>query len=153
MVRIGLVKDVKGLTLVEVIVAIALVALIIASVGSAIVQASVFSASVDIAYTAAYLAQRRIDVLKRFDFNQLHPGAEETDVRVDSGGNVSSTGEYLRTTEVVTDYNSNPYLIQVKVSIKRIKINADGTIIDPVAKTVKFLGNPFVVETLFVDLD
>ncbi len=145
-------RNKKGMTLVEAVVSVALIAVVVVSLVAVLTQSSVFSRTVDTAFTASYLAQRRIDVLNRFGFDQL-PLAEETDIRIDSDGNIAAEGNYLRTTEVDTDFDDNIYLTKVKVSVKRVKINIDGTIKDPETGEMTFVGQPIVMETLFADFE
>ncbi|MGB2662073.1 MAG: hypothetical protein WBD04_06795 [Candidatus Omnitrophota bacterium] len=138
----------KGMTLVETVVAAALVAVIVLSLVATVVQSSVFARRIDQTYTATYIGQRRIDLLKRLGFDQA-PSAVETDVRVDTSGNMAADGLYVRTTEVDTDFGGNPSLSKVKVTVKKVKINIDGTIDDPPT----YLGQPVVMETLFSDAE
>jgi len=144
-------RNSTGMTLVEVLVSLALVTIAIGSMIALITQSSVFSRRVDRVYTASYLGQRRIDLLKKFDFDQLASTAE-TDIRISSDGNISENGNYVRTTEVVTNFNDNVYLAKVKVSVRKIKINMDGTVLDPETGEMTFLGEPIVMETLFSDV-
>jgi type II secretory pathway pseudopilin PulG len=145
------IKDKTGMTLVEVIVAVALVALVVVSLFASVTQTSVFSKRIDRVYTASNLAQRRMDMLKRFDFD-LIPFAEETDARIDADGNLSSTGTYVRTTEVTENYNGNPFLLKVKVTVKKAKVNIDGSIYGDTGQ-ITFIGQPVITETLFSDTD
>jgi type II secretory pathway pseudopilin PulG len=145
------IKDKTGMTLIEVIVAVALVALVVVSLFASVTQTSVFSKRIDRVYTASNLAQRRMDMLKRFDFD-LIPFAEETDVRIDADGNLSSTGTYVRTTEVTENYDGNQFLLKVKVTVKKAKVNIDGSIYGDTGQ-ITFVGQPVVMETLFSDMD
>jgi type II secretory pathway pseudopilin PulG len=140
-------RDCKGITLAEVIISVVLVALIVGSLIAAVSQSSVFSRRIDMVYTASSLAQRRIDLLKRLNFDQLS-SAVETDVRVDARGNYDSGGNYIRTTEVTTDHDGNPYLTKVKVSVKKVKIIMYGGI-----ESTETLGQPVIMEMLFTDAD
>jgi len=144
-------KNDRGMTLMEVVVAVGLVIAVIAGMTAVMSQSSVFSRSIDIAYTASYLAQRRIDMLKRLEFDQVEY-AGETSVRVGADGYVDANGAYLRTTEVDTSYSGNSYLTKVKVSVRRLRIFPDGSITDSAGQT-SFLGNPVIMETLFVDIE
>lgn len=145
-------KNCKGITLVEVLVSISLVAVVVVALAAAVTQSSVFSKSIDIVYTASYLAQRRVDTLKRLDFDQISL-AEETGIRVDETGEISSNGKYIRSTEVTTSVGGNPYLTKVKVTVRRVKVNIDGTIINPSTGKMAFLGQPIIMETLFADVE
>jgi type II secretory pathway pseudopilin PulG len=144
-------RDSRGMTLIEVVISIALVALVVVSLFAAVTQTSVFSQRIDRFYTASYLAQRRIDMLKRLDFDLIQ-FAEETDVRIDADGNQDANGTYARTTEVETDYNGNPFLLKVKVTVKKAKVSVDGSIYDD-AGQVSYIGQPVVMETLFSDVE
>ena len=140
----------KGLTFVEVIVAAALVVVIVLSLVATDTQSSIFAKRIDLVYTATQIAQRRMDLLKRLGFDQV-PAAVETDVRVGADGNISSTGNYVRTTEVTTSFGGNSSLTKVKVTVKKVKIYMDGSIMDSGEMT--FLGQPVVMETLFSDIE
>jgi len=144
-------SDRKGMTLVEVVVAAALVLISAVSISAIATQSSVFSRRVDTVYTASYLAQRRIDLLKRLDFSQIS-AAEESEVRIGTDGNIDTDGGYLRTTEISTAFGGDSHLTKVKVTIKRIKINMDGSILDPETGAMTFSGVPIVMETLFSDV-
>ncbi len=140
-------RNTHGMTFVEVIVAAALVTVIILSLVATVLQSSVFAKRIDQNYTATYIAQRRIDLLKRLGFDQVS-AAGETDVRVDASGNMSSDGLYARTTEVDTNFGGNDSLAKVKVTVKKVKINIDGIIEEGV-----YLGQPVIMETLFSDIE
>jgi type II secretory pathway pseudopilin PulG len=143
----NILKNNRGVTLVEVILSIFLVGVIVASLVAAAAQSSVFSRRIDMTYTASYLAQRRIDMLKRLDFDQV-PSAEEENIRIDADGNTDPNGNYLRTTEVEEDYDGNSYLMKVKVSVVKAKVNLDGSI-----SRSQTLGQPVVMETLFSSVE
>lgn len=143
-------SSVRGMTLVEVIVSFALGIIIVVTLLAAVTQSAVFSESIDISWKATYLAQRRIDMLKRLDFRYLSQ-AVESNVRINADGNIDPAGDYLRTTEVDEDYDGNAYLTKVKISVNRIKVNISGGSYDAQGKVI-FLGNPIVMETLFVDM-
>ncbi|MGD2278615.1 MAG: prepilin-type N-terminal cleavage/methylation domain-containing protein [Candidatus Omnitrophota bacterium] len=144
--------DKKGLTLVEVLVSVILIAVIIVAMVAAVTQGTVYSKRIEHVYTATYIANRRVDLLKRLGFAQVS-SAEETDVRVDADGNMSETGNYVRTTGIDTGYGGNPSLTKVKVTVNRVKVYMDGTINDPVTGEITFMGQPIVMETLFSDIE
>ena len=146
------IKNNEGITLVEVLVAVILIAFIMLSVFAAITQGAVFAKRIDTIYAALNIAQMRVDELKRFDFQKLHPAAEETDIMVDQYGNMDEDGEYMRTTEITTPYDSNSYLMKVKVTVDKIKIYINGTRKkDPIDGRYQLSGSPVVIETLFSD--
>ncbi|MFQ5953384.1 MAG: prepilin-type N-terminal cleavage/methylation domain-containing protein [Candidatus Omnitrophota bacterium] len=130
----------KGMTLVEVIVSALILGLVVVSVVATIAQSSVFSRRIDHVYTSSNLAKKRLDDLKRYLVSDLAARATETDVRIDSNGDLDVSGDYIRTTAITEDYDGNPYLIKVKVSVDRY---ADGAA----------YGSPAVIETLFADVE
>lgn len=144
-------NDQRGMTLVEVITAAALVLIAAVSMGVVATQSAVFSRRIDTIYTASYLAQRRIDVLKRLSFSDIST-AVETDVRVGIDGNIDANGKYLRSTEITPNFSGSANLIKVKVTVKRMKINMDGSILDPETGEMTLLGDPIIMETLFSDV-
>ncbi|MFH1394947.1 MAG: hypothetical protein ABIH09_02185 [Candidatus Omnitrophota bacterium] len=141
----------KGITLIEVVIAATLVFIAVISIGALVTQSSVFSRRIDTIYTASYLAQRRIDLLKRLDFSQIS-SAVESEVRISNDGNIDPNGDYTRTTEITTDFEGDSHLIQVKVTVKRLQINMDGSYLDPDTGEAVFAGQPVVMETLFSDV-
>jgi prepilin-type N-terminal cleavage/methylation domain-containing protein len=140
-------KNPKGVSLVEVVIATAIVAAVSLAVVGAMSQGSIFSRNIDTMYTATYIAQRRIDVLKRFEFEQLAL-AEESGTIVGADGNIDPDGGYSRTTEVATEYDNNPNLASVKVSVRRLRLLPGGNMAD-LSGDEPFAGNPVVMETLF----
>ena len=87
------IKNSKGLTLVEVTVSMIMVGIIALAIVSAVSQGAIYSRRVDLVYDSAYLAQRRIELLKKFDFDQLYPGAAETNTRIGLDGTVDVSGD------------------------------------------------------------
>ncbi len=137
----------KGMTLVEVVVATCLIALGVIVLLGVAAQTAVFSERSDRGYAATNLAIKRMEMLKRLDYDML-PLAEESDVRVGADGNISTSGKFFRTTEMTENFNGNSYLMRVKVTVRELKVNADGS----VPGTVQYQGSPVVIETLFVDM-
>ncbi len=133
-------SDKRGMTLVEVVVSAAILGIVVISVVATIAQSSVFSRRIDHVYTSNNLAKKRMDDLKRYLVVDLADRATETDVRIDSNGDLDVSGNYIRTTEVTENYDSNPYLIKVKVSVDRF---FEGSA----------YGSPAVIETLFADVE
>jgi len=133
------------MTLIEVVVAAALVLMCVVSIGALVVQSSVFSKRVDTIHTASYLAQRRIELLKRLDFSDIS-SAGEFQVRVGVDGNINANGGYFRTTEVSPNYGGDSHLTKVKVTVRRLQIDIEGG----TGAMVSF-GQPVVMETLLTD--
>ena len=132
-------ENLRGMTLVEVVISVLLIAVVIISVLAALVQSTVFSKRIDMVYTASYLAQRRIDLLKEFSFDQLYPGAVESNIGIDIDGD--GDNDYRRTTEVVENYDGNAGLIKVKVFVEKVHISIEGE------ETI--MSDPIIMETVF----
>ena len=81
-----------------------------------------------------------MDDLKRYLVGDLADRASETDVRIDENGDIDVSGNYIRTTEITSDYDANPYLYKIKVSVDRV------------VEGEKY-GSPAVIETLFADVE
>ncbi len=131
----------KGISFIEIVVTALLVALIVVAMGGALTQSSVFSKRIDMIYTASSLAQRHMDTLKRFGYNEL-PRAAERNVRINASGVIDIDGLYRRTTRVNTSFRGNPYLTRVEVRVQRAKIGLDGAILNT-------LDDPIIITSLF----
>ena len=126
----------KGISILEALVSIAIVALISVAILGTITQSTQLTEEADKVYTASLLAQGRLDVLKKFEFDDLPTIAPETDVGVDV--NDDAVVDYMRTTNIMYPYSGDMNLAKVKVSVDRV---VDGQ---------KF-GSPVAMETVFVD--
>jgi hypothetical protein len=73
------------------------------------------------------------------NFRDLYERAQETNVRIDLYGDPNPAGEYVRTTKVDENWDSNPYLVKVKVSVDKYVSG-------------KVSGHPVIMETLFADV-
>ena len=147
------IKNTKGVTLTEVMVSVGLIVVVILALLGAMKQGAISSKVADMVYTEYYLAQRRIDLLKKFDFAQIDPASEETDVRVAGDGTADDNGEYSITTAIDSNYTGSAHLKKIKVSVDRVKINADGaTVIDADSGRAVLVGLPVVMETVLTDL-
>lgn len=133
-------RDVKGFTLVEVLVAMTIVAFLCMSILYAATQHMVYSRKVDSIYVCSNLAKERVNSLSNYLFSDLANNAVETAVRINDDGEEDLSGEFYRTTEVEEDFDGNPYMVRVKVSVDRSK--------DGVAA-----GKPVVIETIFTDVE
>jgi prepilin-type N-terminal cleavage/methylation domain-containing protein len=142
----------KGMTLVEVLVAMVMVGIVVAAVIATFQVGAIISRNLDLIYTGTYLAERRIELLKRFSFESLDVYGENY-VRIGGDGNIAADGKYLRSTEITKPYDGNPYLAKVKVTISRAKIRSDGGIVSPDTSQPTLLGQPIVMETLFADVE
>lgn len=145
------VKKQKGVSLVEVVFAIAIAAFVTLAMIAAMSQSSVFSRNIDSHYTASYIAQRRIDMVKRLEFSQLGY-AEEPFILVGVDGTMDEAGEYARKTELEIPYGGNIDLVKVKVTVQRLRILPDGSIADPYAENA-FVSKPVVMETLLANVE
>lgn len=127
----------KGMTLVEVVVATALIMIVTLAVIAAVVQSVTFTETADKIYTASILAQKRIELLKNFVFNDLAENALETDTAIDV--DADGTTDYMRTTAITENFDEYSNLLHIKVSVDRV---IDG----------EKSGHPVVMETLFLDI-
>ena len=126
----------NGMTLVEVVIATMIVALIALAVLTAIVQGAFLIGEADEIYTASILAQDHVDVLKKFNFDEISNSAEETDIEIDFDGD--GDVDYFRTTTITENYNGFSDLIKVKVSVDMAEEGSPE-------------GHPVIMETIFVD--
>jgi hypothetical protein len=133
-------KNKKGMTLIEVVVSAVVLALIVVSVIAMMMQSSVFSRRIDDVYISNNLAKKRLDDLKRYLVSDLADIAVEMDVRIDENGDIDANGDYIRDTDVVENYDSNPFLVQVTVSVDKYVDGAE-------------YGSPAIIETLFADIE
>ncbi|MFA6635731.1 MAG: type II secretion system protein [Candidatus Omnitrophota bacterium] len=141
------VKGQKGVTMVEVVLAVAIVSFISLAMVAAISQSSVFSRTIDTTYTSSYIANRRIELIKRFSFDQL-AFTEETAVKVGVDGNIDPDGDYVRTTEISTNYGGNSNLTKVKVTVRRLRLLASGAKAEDT-----YVGSPVIMETLLSNFE
>jgi Flp pilus assembly pilin Flp len=141
------VKGQKGVSMVEVVLAVAIVSFISLAMVAAISQSSVFSRTIDTTYTSSYIANRRIELIKRFSFDQL-VFTEEEDVKVGVDGNVDPDGEFMRTTEISTSHGGNTNLTKVKVIVRRLRLLASGKRVDG-----SYVGSPVIMETLLSNFE
>jgi len=134
----NLLKTSRGMSLIEVLIAMTLLAIFIAAIISSVVYIRGSSDHVDRSHTLSNLAMSRIEYLQEVDFDRLPVEGPEIEVRINLNGEKSSTGSYIRTTEVEEDYEGSSYLVRIKVSVDKL----DGDL--PI-------GLPSVAETLFVE--
>ena len=134
----SLVINKKGLTLVEVVVAMVLVTIASLAILAAVSQSAVFGGKADTIYTASMIAQKRIDLLKKFSFGDIAGIAAEIETAVDINGD--GVTDFVRTTAITEEYDGHSGLLKVKVTVYRLE---DG------AKK----GGPVVMETLMSDVD
>lgn len=131
--------DNKGFSLFEIVIAMTLVVLVMVPVLASLLQSSVFSRRVDMTYTASCLAQRRIELLKGFETDDLNAAAE-TEVGIDQDNDGSN--DYTRSTEITEDYDGMDGLVKVKVTVKMANIDMSG-------KRGGAMVKPVVMETIF----
>lgn len=142
-------REHKGFTLVEVLASMMLLTVVVIAMVALATQSSVFSRRIDTVYNSTVLAQRRIDVLQRLEFEQITQQlVGESSVRVDVDGNIDAGGFYLRTTQVTSDHDSNSHLKKIKVTVSRARISQKGEV--DLAQTS---GQPIVMETLLSDIE
>jgi prepilin-type N-terminal cleavage/methylation domain-containing protein len=132
-------NDSKGFTLVEVLVSVTIVAVLCTSLILAATQHIVYSKKIDSIYACSNLAKERVNSLRTYLFSDL-ASAEETAVRISRNGVEDISGEFCRTTEVEEEFDGNPYMARIKVSVDRVE---DGSA----------AGKPVIMETIFTDIE
>lgn len=132
------IRNRKGLTLIEVVVSMVVVGVVALAIVSAVAQGAMYSRRVDLIYNSSNLAVRRMELLKKFDFGQLYPGAAETNIRIGLDGTVDAEGDYVRTTSLYTTDSS--HLLKVTVSVDKYVDGAPS-------------GTPVVMTTFLTDVD
>ncbi len=137
-------NDEKGLTLIEVLTAIGVIGILVFVSINVITQSMVTSKRMDMEYSASNIAQQRMDEVKNLNFDDISSVREDR-TRVDHFGNVDPEGLFLRTTEVVEDYDDNEFLKKVKVSVKRSLYAMTGSVGTPEE------GETLIIEGLFAD--
>ena len=133
-------KNNRGVTLVEVMVSTLIISIVLIAVLTVITKTIENASQIDMVYTASNLAKKKVDDLKRMPFRDLKNFAEETNVVVNSTGEVDAAGAYVRSIEITENQHSISYLTKVKVSVDRMVGGAP-------------TGNPVVIETLFADVE
>jgi len=127
-----------GISLVEVLISMCIVALVGVSIIATVMQSLTLNEKTDQIYISSVIAQRRLDVLRKFTFSDLATAAPEDEHAIDFDDN--GIDDFVRTTTIEEDYDSNEYLLKVKVSVDRIEDGSPS-------------GNPIVMETLFADIE
>lgn len=111
-----MIKNSRGVSLVETVMAIALFAIGITALLGVFTQTVTVAKRADHAYVAYQLAKNRVERLKQLDFASLST-ANETSMRVNREGTADPAGEFLRSTTVTTNYSGDLNLTQIDVKV------------------------------------
>lgn len=133
----------KGITLVEIMVSLGLIALLGGSILALLVENMKAGQTADYNYAAVNIAKSRIDRLRQLrrdkGFNYLYT-AVETDSTVDRNGLPDAEGEFTRSTSITQNFESNPNLTKVEVTVK-YKASGD---ISTTSITLTSLMSPYI---------
>ena len=112
-------KDLKGMTLVETMISI----VIFLTVLAAIINVSLGSMSMgrrsEFAYTAYNLAKNHMETLRSMPYSTL-ANAAESDVYLDANGVSDPEGFFIRSTTTAPNFGGDTNLTQVTVSVDYI---------------------------------
>ena len=111
----------KGVTIVETIVGCVLFAFSVVAILSFSVQNITLSKAGDYYYVANNLAKNRIERIRKIRDEKgidYLPYLAESDTVIDRSGNPDINGNYVRTTEINTNYGNNLVLANVSVNYR-----------------------------------
>ncbi|MDD4202033.1 MAG: hypothetical protein PHQ52_01020 [Candidatus Omnitrophica bacterium] len=119
----NLLKIKKGTSLVEVVFAGSILSVLLISIMILSVESADISKRVNYEYAANNIAKSRIEDARMFiennGFDSLTDAKYgQTNIRLDFSGVPDISGDFVRSTTVVEDYNSNERLTQVTVTVK-----------------------------------
>ncbi|MDP3789582.1 MAG: hypothetical protein Q8R48_04185, partial [Candidatus Omnitrophota bacterium] len=133
----------KGITLVEIMVSLGLIALLGGSILALLVENMRAGQTADYNYAAVNIAKSRIDRVRQLrrdkGFSYLYTAAE-TDSTVDRNGLPDAEGEFTRSTSITQNFESNPNLTKVEVTVK-YKASGD---ISTTSITLTSLMSPYI---------
>jgi prepilin-type N-terminal cleavage/methylation domain-containing protein len=112
----GVIKDIKGMTLVETLAAIAIFAIVLTGILDLCVGSMATGRRAEYVYTSYNLAKNHLETLRSMPYSTLQ-NAAESDVLVDENGVSDPDGGFIRTTTVTPDYDGDANLIQLTVSV------------------------------------
>ena len=113
---IKVIKNSRGLTLVETMMAIFLFGVVLVGMLDVCAQSMLMGKRSDLSYKAYNLAKSHLETLKTMSFGSLSSAAE-TDTILDGGGTPDINGDFKRNTSVNTNYNSDSHLTEVTVTV------------------------------------
>ncbi|HTL70519.1 MAG TPA: prepilin-type N-terminal cleavage/methylation domain-containing protein [Candidatus Eisenbacteria bacterium] len=106
----------RGSTLIEVMISVAIFLLGMQSLLSVSIASIMQAKRAEYVYKASGLAKNHMERLRAYSFAALSSAAETSTV-INSDGDPDTTGSFIRTTTVTTNYNSNSNLTQVTVQV------------------------------------
>lgn len=111
-----MIRNPKGLTLIEVMIAVLLFALMIGALLSVCIQSAGAGRRGDLAYQAYNLAKNRVETVKALSFADISSAAESATV-INEEGIPTAGGLFSRDTTVTTSYSGDANLVQVTVTV------------------------------------
>lgn len=127
----------SGMSLVEVAIAVAVISIVVTGILGLYYQSVLVSKKMNQLFIATNLAKSRLERLRNIAFDSL-PQTAESDTLLDKEGNSIPDGDFQRNTSVSTNYNGDPDLTQVTVTVDYKMKGA-------------FTGNPVTLTTVFVN--
>lgn len=109
-------KNQKGITVLEIVGSVGLFAIGITALLGVYTQAVTMAKRADYAYVAYNLAKNRVERLRELDFASL-PVANESSVRINRSGDPDPAGEFIRSTAVAASYGGDANLTRVDVQV------------------------------------
>ena len=106
----------KGCTLVELLTSIAVFAIGATSLLGVCTQSMSMARRAEMAYTAYNLAKNHLETLASVPFTDLASSSEVSTV-LDESGVPDLSGQYIRNTEITSNYQGDANLIRAKVTV------------------------------------
>ena len=114
--RLKMINNNKGVTLVETMAAILVFGLVSIGMLDVCAQSILMGKRSELSYVANNLAKNHLETLKSMSFSSLSI-ADETDTLLDDAGVPSEDGRFKRNTTVTTNYSGDADLVQVTVTV------------------------------------
>ncbi len=113
------IKNIKGVTLVETMAAIVIFSIVLTGILNLVVGSMNTGKRAEFAYTSYNLAKNHLETLRSMPYSTL-VNAAESEVYVDENGVSDQDGFYIRSTAVTPNYGGDANLIKMTVSVDYI---------------------------------
>jgi prepilin-type N-terminal cleavage/methylation domain-containing protein len=114
--KVKIINNNKGLTLVETMIAILLFGVALVGMLDVCAQSILMGKRSALSYAAYNMAKNRLETLRTQSFGSLNTAAE-TDTILDDNGVPDTNGNFKRNTTVTTSYNGDSQLTEVTVTV------------------------------------
>ena len=111
-----LLRSNDGLSLTENMIAVCIMLIVLTGVMASQLQSISSGKRTASAYTAYQIAKNRVETLRSFSFSDA-ASANETSTVVNDNGAPDSNGNFIRSTEMTSDYNGDSNLLQAVVTV------------------------------------